>query len=114
MFYAGAGVMHFVHPEYYAPMMPPYLPAHGFLIWFSGVAELVLGVTVVDHKVRQYAAWGLILLLIAIFPANLHIALNDVPLFGNPEGAGIVNWVRLPFQLVFIAWAWWYTGSDPD
>jgi len=114
MFYAGAGVMHFVHPEYYMPMMPPWLPAHAFLVWLSGVAELVFGILVVDHKVRRWAAWGLILTLIAIFPANLHIALNDIPVFGAAEGAGVMNWVRLPFQAVFIAWAWWYTLPDPD
>ena len=51
----------------------------------------------------------MILLLIAIFPANLHIAFHDVPLFGNPQGFGVWNWVRLPFQAVLIAWAWWYT-----
>jgi uncharacterized membrane protein len=54
-------------------------------------------------------AIGIIALLIAIFPANLHIALYNVPLSGAAEGLGIWNWVRLPFQLVLIAWAWWYT-----
>jgi uncharacterized membrane protein len=114
VFYVYGGVMHLVRPEYYRPMMPPYLPAHDFLIWLSGVAELVLGILVVDARVRVYAAWGLIALLIAIFPANLHIAFNNVPLFGNAEGYGIFNWVRLPFQLVFIAWAWWYTRPDGE
>src|SRR6185369_3607070 len=109
VFYVFAGVMHFVRPDYYMPMMPPYLPWHLFLIYLSGVAEVVLGIAVLIPSVRSLAAWGIILLLIAIFPANLHIALNNVALFGNPEGAGIFNWIRLPFQAVLIAWAWWYT-----
>jgi uncharacterized membrane protein len=114
LFYVFAGVMHLVRPEYYQPMMPPYLPAHDFLIWLSGVGELALGILVVDAKVRRFAAWGLIALLIAIFPANIHIALNNIPVFGAAEGAGLFNWVRLPFQAVFILWAWWYTRPDEE
>jgi uncharacterized membrane protein len=79
------------------------------LIYLSGLAEVVLGVGVLVPRTRPLAAWGLILLLIAIFPANVHIALHDVPLAGAREGAGVWNWVRLPFQAVLIAWAWWYT-----
>ena len=108
-FYIVAGVMHFVRPGYYVPMMPPYLPWHMLLIYLSGVAEVVLGIAVLIPSLRSAAAWGIILLLIAIFPANLHIALHNVPVFGAAEGAGIGNWIRLPFQLVLIAWAWWYT-----
>jgi len=108
-FYVFAGVMHFVRPEFYRPLMPPYLPWHGFLIFLSGVAEVVLGAAVLVPSLRTIAAWGIILLLIAIFPANLHVALYNVPLAGNAEGAGIWNWVRLPFQGVLILWAWWYT-----
>ena len=85
-FYILAGLMHFVSPAAYLPLMPPWVPA-----------------------TRRLAAWGLIVLLIAIFPANLHVALHNVPLFGATEGLGVWNWVRLPFQLVLILWAWWYT-----
>jgi uncharacterized membrane protein len=108
-FYIFAGVMHFVRPDYYMPMMPPYLPWHAALVFLSGVAELVLGVAVLIPSLRNWAAWGIVLLLIAIFPANLHIALHNVAVFGAAEGAGAMNWVRLPFQLVLILWAWWYT-----
>lgn len=104
-----AGAMHYLRPAYYLPMMPPYLPWHLGLIYLSGAAELALGLLVLVPSVRALAAWGLVLLLIAIFPANVHIALHDVPVFGAAEGAGVWNWVRLPVQLVLIAWAWWYT-----
>jgi uncharacterized membrane protein len=111
-FYVFAGVAHFRTPEAYLPMMPPYLPWHLGLVYVSGAAEIALGLLVLVPALRPLAAWGLILLLIAIFPANVHIALNNVPLFGRPEGFGIWNWVRLPVQAVLIAWAWWYTRDD--
>ena len=107
-FYVFAGVMHFVRPDVYLPMMPPYLPWPGPLVFLSGVAEIALGLAILVPRLRPVAAWGIILLLIAVFPANIHIALNNVPLFGNPEGAGIWNWVRLPMQGVLALWAWWY------
>ena len=111
VFYILAGVMHFARPDAYMPMMPPYLPWHAELIFLSGVAEFVLGAAVLVSALRRLAAWGLILLLIAIFPANVHIAMHNVPLFGATEGAGIGNWIRLPVQGLLIAWAWWYTGE---
>jgi len=107
-FYVVAGVMHFARPEFYLPMMPPYLPWHGPLVFLSGVAEVGLGVAVLIPALRPWAAWGIILLLVAVFPANIHIALNNVPVFGAAEGAGIWNWVRLPLQGVLALWAWWY------
>jgi uncharacterized membrane protein len=110
--YVLAGVMHFVAPDAYMPMMPPYLPWHSELVLLSGLAELVLGVMLLVSSMRKLAAWGIIALLVAIFPANLHIALNDVPLFGATEGAGAMNWIRLPFQIVLIWWAWIYTRDD--
>ena len=113
IFYLVAGSNHFRDPGFYLPMMPSYLPLHLQLIYLSGLAEVVLGVAVLVPRLRQVAAWGIILLLIAIFPANVHIALHNVPLGGASEGAGIWNWVRLPFQGVLIAWAWWYTRDAP-
>lgn len=111
--YVLAGVMHFVRPELYMQIMPPYLPAHRFLVLLSGVAEIVLGVLVLIPRTRVLAAWGLIALLIAVFPANVHMALHDPQLTDLPtwmsQPTPTANWIRLPFQLVFIAWAWWYT-----
>lgn len=102
-FYLGAGLAHFRSPEFYVQIMPPYLPWHLPLVYLSGSAELMLGLAVLIPETRRYAAWGIILLLVAVFPANIHAAANDV------AGSGIGNWLRLPFQAVFIAWAWWYT-----
>jgi uncharacterized membrane protein len=108
-FYVVAGANHFANPDFYLPMMPPYLPAHLGLVYLSGLAELLLGVAVLVPRLRGLAAWGVILLLIAVFPANIHIALYNVPLGGAAVGAGVWNWVRLPMQAVLIWWAWWYT-----
>lgn len=108
-FYIFAGVNHFVNPAFYGPMMPPYLPWHSQLIFLSGIAEVVLGVAVLVPASRSIAAWGIIALLIAVFPANLHIALNNIPIGGASEGLGAWNWVRPPFQAVLMAWAYWYT-----
>jgi len=109
LFYFGSGLNHFGNPEFYLPMLPPYIPYHRDLVYLSGLAEVVLGVAVLIPRTRNLAAWGIILLLIAVFPANLHVALHDVPLFGGQQGLGIWNWVRLPLQGVLILWAWWYT-----
>jgi len=105
--YVAAGVNHFVNPEFYVAIMPPYLPWHLELVWLSGLAEILLGVGVLVPRTRVLAAWGIIALLIAVFPANVHMALHpedyDVPEVGL--------YVRLPFQALFILWAWWYTRS---
>lgn len=110
--YVAAGVAHLQMPDAYLKMMPPYLPWHLELIYLSGIAEIVCGVGVMIPSTRKRAAWATIALLIAIFPANVHVALYDVPLFGARDGAGLLNWVRLPFQLVLIGWAFWYTRGD--
>jgi len=113
IFYLLAGLNHFRDPGFYLPMMPPYLPWHAALVYLSGVAEMALGAAVLFPSVRQAAAWGIIVLLIAVFPANIHIAVHNVPLGGAAEGLGMWNWVRLPLQAVLIAWAWWYTQLEP-
>ena len=114
VFYVLAGLMHFRRPDYYMPMMPPYLPWHAALVFLSGLAEFGLGIAVLIPSLRRAAAWGIIALLIAVFPANIHIAMHNVPVFGATEGAGIWNWLRLPLQAVLVLWAWWYTQPDAD
>jgi uncharacterized membrane protein len=108
-FYVMAGVNHFVSPEFYLPMMPDYLPWHLALIYLSGVAEIALGIAVLVPRLRVPAAWGIVALLVAVFPANVHAAVHRIPLIaGDP----FWNWVRLPLQGLLIAWAWWYTRPD--
>ena len=100
-----AGCLHFVFPAAYLKIMPPALPAPLFLVYLSGFCEATLGVLVFT-RFAPWAAWGLIALLVAVFPANVHMALHP-ELFPKVPPAAL--WGRLPFQAVFIAWAYWYT-----
>jgi uncharacterized membrane protein len=109
IFYVFAGVNHFRNPGFYLRMMPPYLPWPSALHLTAGAAEIGLGLALLLPQTRVWAAWGLMALLIAIFPANLHMALHP-ELFPAMPPAGL--WIRLPFQLVFLAWAYWYTRPE--
>lgn len=101
-----AGANHFINPDFYVRMMPPILPAHLFLIYLSGFFEIALGILLLIPKFTRLAAYGLIALLIAVFPANIYMAMNP-PLF--PEFSPTALYVRLPLQFLLIAWAYWFT-----
>ena len=107
--YILAGFNHLVNPEFYLAIMPPNLPNPEWLNVISGLAEIVLGVYVLEPRVRVLAAWGIIALLVAVFPANLYVTLNNIGPDGPGTGNAVANWARLPFQAVFVVWAWWYT-----
>ena len=107
-FYILNGLNHFFNADAYIAIMPAYLPWHSQLVVLSGVAEIAVGAGVLIPATRVTAAWGVILLLILIFPANLYVAMNGLPYLGDEPNTAL-NWVRLPFQLVLIAWAYWYT-----
>lgn len=107
-FVIAAGVAHWVTPTPFVQMMPDYLPYHLELVQISGVFEILGGVGLLIPFVSRYAAWGLILLFIAVFPANVNMAVNDLVIDGMPHNL-VAYWVRLPFQAVLIAWAWWFT-----
>jgi uncharacterized membrane protein len=104
----GAGLNHFLSPATYVAMMPEVLPAHLALVYVSGIAEMAGGLGLILPATRKLAAWGLVLLFLAVFPANLNMALNDLPLGGSAVPTWAL-WARLPLQIVFIAWAWWFT-----
>lgn len=108
LLYITAGINHFIHPAFYLKIMPPYIPYHGLMVAASGVAEIVFGLLLIPPTTRRVGAWLIILLLIAIFPANLQMAM-DFYRENNP--ALWIAVLRLPLQLVLIGWAWWYTRS---
>ncbi len=112
--YVLAGFNHLLNPEFYLPIIPPGLPNPEWLNLISGLAEIVLGVYVLEPRVRVLAAWGIIALLIAVFPANVYMALENVGPDGPGSGVGAAGWIRLPFQALFIVWAWWYTRPDAE
>lgn len=103
-----AGLNHFLDPDAYVAMMPDALPAHLALVYISGVAEIAGGLGLILPQTRRLAAWGIVLLLLAVFPANINMAINDIPLDGRDLPAWAL-WGRLPLQALFIAWACWYT-----
>jgi uncharacterized membrane protein len=105
-----AGVNHFARPSFYASIIPPYLPWHVGLVYVSGLAEIGLGIMRAATRFRSVAAWALVALLIAVFPANLHMALNPDRYPWAPQ---LGLWLRLPLQAVLIVWALWYTRAEP-
>ena len=107
----GAGINHFRSADTYIAMMPEALPAHGALVAISGIAEILCGVGLLVERTRRFAAWSLIALLVAVFPANINMAVNNLPLGGEPVPAWLL-WARLPLQAVLIAWAYWYTRPE--
>ena len=105
-FFVAAGVNHFVNPSFYVAIMPPFVPAHLTLVYVSGAFEVLGGLSVLVPRLRSVAGWALVGLLLAVFPANIHMALNP-ELF--PDVSPIVLYVRLPLQLLLMGWAVWAT-----
>lgn len=113
--YVVAGLLHFVVPELYVQIVPPVLPAPLALVYLSGVAEVAVGVGLLVPQTRAAAAWATIALLLAIFPANVYMAVSMVTVTGMPGGgdpSAAVRWGRLPLQGVLLLWAYWYTDGD--
>jgi uncharacterized membrane protein len=111
--YVVAGVLHFLVPETYAGVIPPAFPEPIALAYLSGLAEIALGLGVLVPRTRRLSAWGLVALLLAIFPANVYMATSDI-VVGQVTGstrvlARLAVWARLPLQAVLVLWAWWYT-----
>ncbi len=110
--YLLAGAMHFVNPDFYLKIMPPYLPFHLGLVYISGVAEILLGLGLIYKPTRQIAAWGIIALLIAVFPANIYLAFNQ----GAQEALGTNQlealWIRFPIQVLLVVIAYWQTRIE--
>jgi uncharacterized membrane protein len=102
LLYVVAGTLHFTHTRFYVRIMPPYLPAHRALVYASGVAEVAGGLALLHPRTRRRGGWWLIATLLAVFPANVHMALHPEEFDGIPGGRAAL-WARLPFQGVFIA-----------
>lgn len=112
VFILTAGILHFVVPEQFARIVPPPfdpLPA----VYISGVFEILGGIGLLVPPVSSMAAWGLISLFIAVYPANIYMAVHNIKLDGIPQNPALY-WGRLPLQFVLIAWAYWYTSKPKD
>ena len=110
IFMIGAGTMHFVNPDFYMKIMPSYLPLHRELVYLSGLCEIVLGLLLFVPRFSRLAAWGIIALLIAVFPANIHVYQHQDVL----PAPAIFHFLRLPLQGMFILWAYWHTKPTKE
>ena len=106
VFYIFGGIKHFTNVGWYMKIMPPYISYQKELVYLSGAFEIILGIMLLFEQTRFLSGWGLILLLIAVFPANIYLAqTNGTAMNISPALA----WGRLPFQAVFIAIAYWHS-----
>ena len=108
-FYVVAGVYHFINPNFYKKIMPPWLPRHYFFIYFTGVCEIVFGLLLIPKQTRKAAAWCIIALLVAVFPANIQMMLN---LWHQQSPHLWLAILRLPLQLLLIAWAYMFARNS--
>lgn len=107
MFYVGVGVKHFTNPMWFIKIVPPILPYKLSLVYISGFFEILFGFLLLFPNTRYIAGWGLIMLLIAVFPANIYLAMtNGAALNTTP----LIAWGRLPVQFILIAIAYWHSN----
>ncbi len=109
--YLGAGINHFWHPAGYYSIIPDYIPNHYLVNILSGIAELILGTLLIFSATRRFAAYGIILMLIAFIPAHIYM-IQKGGCMGPPPAictTPFIAWVRLfPLQFVLMWWAWWH------
>lgn len=103
-FFILAGALHFIRPETYMKIVPRWLPAHRELVYASGVAEIAGGAGLMHPRTRRLASFWLVATLVAVFPANVEMALHPERYGRRMPGARVVFLARLPLQLVLIAW----------
>ena len=108
LLYVMAGALHFIKPEPYLRIVPPYIPWHAAMVWISGAFEILGGLGLLVNATRKTASWGLVALLIAVFPANVYMAQHPIEA-GAAAIAPVLRWGRLPLQVVLIWWLLWST-----
>ncbi|MGS2737840.1 DoxX family protein [Sinomicrobium sp. M5D2P17] len=103
--YILAGINHFARPKMYMRIMPAYIPAHRTMVNLSGVAEILLGLGLCFPETKDYAVYGIIIMLVVFLPIHFHM------LSSPKAGMGLPRWLlvwRIPLQFVLIWWAWTY------
>ena len=108
LFYIMAGTNHFINQDWYVRIVPPILPFKTVIVYISGILEIILGTLLIFPKTRFIAGWGLILLLVAVYPANIYVALTNGEVMDTTP---LIAWGRLPFQFVFIGLAYWHSKT---
>ena len=110
IFYINVGIMHFTDSDWFLHIIPPFLSLIGLeLVYISGVFEILFGIMLLIPQTRKIAAYGLILLLIAVYPANLYLAFYEKPQKLIEISAFAASWVRLPIQFIFLGLAYWHS-----
>lgn len=109
--FIGAGVLHFVSPRFYLAIMPPYLPFHRELVYISGFFEILGGIGVLIPRYRKWAGIGLIALMLAVYPANIYMAMNPEKFYKLPKWG---LYARLPLQFVIIGVIYWFAVRNSD
>lgn len=107
----GMGALHFVAPEPFVRIVPGYMPAPRLLVSLSGLFEILGGIGLLVAKLRQVASIGVVLLFIAVFPANVNMAMNAS--WDRSWLGALLLWLRIPLQAVLIAWALWVGRPSP-
>ena len=108
------GVSHFTDPEPFVEIMPPPLAPWALeLVYWSGVFEILGGVGLLVERTRRLAGWGVLALLVAVYPANIYMAVEGVG-FAGLEPDPVALWLRLPLQFVFMAVTWWVSRPESD
>ena len=110
IFYINVGIRHFTEPNWFLHIIPPFLAFIGLeLVYISGFFEILFGLMLIIPKTRQLASFGLILLLIAVYPANLYLAFYENPQQLIGISAFAASWIRLPIQFIFLGLAYWHS-----
>ena len=109
LFYILVGLNHFQQPEWYAQIVPPPIPYKIELVYLSGFFEVLFGVLILFKKLRSIIGWSLIALLIAVYPANIYLALTNGQAI---QTTPLIAWGRLPFQFLFIYLAYWHSKDS--
>lgn len=112
-FFLFAGAMHFIIPEFYLAMMPPFIPFQSFFVALSGIAEMAGAIGIQIPQYRKRSGQLMILLLIAIFPANIYVAMSNPVLPNLDYSPDSMKW-RLLLQPIFIAWIWWVSVKKTE
>ena len=109
--YISVGVKHFTNPDYFLAIMPPYIPYHKFMVYLSGLLEIVFALMMIFKKTRFYGCWGIIFLLIGVFPANIYLYNSEIPqkILSITKHEALI---RLPYQLPLLLFAFWHSKKS--
>ena len=107
-----AGINHFIMPRFYERIMPDYVPAQREMVYASGVAEFLGAIATLHPRTRRAGGWVLVATLLAVFPANIHMAIHPERYPDIPGGQATLL-ARLPLQVLFLYWVWLAALKDP-